>query len=356
MDASTVSTRALRRNFSAALDLVADIALHPSFPAEEIERQRAARLGQLVQQRENAGALAGAIVAAVLYGNRHPYGFTELGTEASVKALTRDAMVAFWKQHFVPGNAALVVAGDISMAELRTLADKAFGGWQRGQAPPSTPGSPAGAAARLIIVDRPGAPQTQLRVAGLGMARSSPDYQTAQVMNAALGGLFSSRINMNLRERHGYTYGAYSQFTARRHAGPFVIGGGVRTDVTAPAVTEIFNEVRGMLDMPLPQPELQKAKDALSRSLPGAFETTAEVVGSYSNVYIYDLGLDYYSRYADQVNAVSADHALTVAKKYLDPGMLRVVAIGDRARIEPELRKLNLGPIEIRDGDGRLTN
>jgi zinc protease len=132
-----------------------------------------------------------------------------------------------------------------------------------------------------------------------------------------------------------------------------VVGAGVRTDVTAPAVTEIFKEIRGVLDQPLPQDELQKSKDALARSLPGAFETSAEVVGSYSTVYIYDLGLDYYARYAGQVNAVSAEQALGSARKYLELDRLKIVAIGDRAKIEPELRKLNLGPVEIRDGDGR---
>ena len=137
-----MTARSLKKNFAATLDLAADIALHPSFPVAEIERQRAGRLGQLVQQRENAQVLAGRIVNTELYGDRHPYGYTELGTEASVKGMSRDAMMAFWKQNFVPNNAALVVAGDITMAELRPLAEKVFGSWQRG-----TPARPSLASA-----------------------------------------------------------------------------------------------------------------------------------------------------------------------------------------------------------------
>jgi zinc protease len=353
MDASNVNTRALKQHFPAALDLLADVVQRPSFPAEEIERQRASRLAQLAQQRENPAQLAAKALANVLYGDRHPYGFTELGTEASVKSMSRDAMVAFWKQNFVPNNAALVVAGDISMAELQALAEKAFGQWQRGTPAQPALGSPATTEARVVIVDRPGAPQTQVRVTSIGVPRSSPDFRAIQVMNTALGGLFSSRINMNLREEHGYTYGANSQFQFRRGAGPFVIGSAVRTDVTAPAVTEIFKEVRAMTAEPMTAEELKKAKDALANSLPGAFETNANVAASYANVYIYDLGLDYYTHYAREVNAIGADQALAAAKRYLVPDRMIVVAVGDRKTIEPELRKLDLGRVEVRDPDGK---
>ena len=353
MDASTVSTRALAKNFGAALDLVADVALHPAFPADEIDRQRTNRLGQLVQQRENANALAAKLVATVLYGDAHPYGYTELGTEASVKGMTREAMMAFWKQNFVPNNAALVVAGNITMAELRARADTSFGRWERGTPVRPALSTPTTAPARVVIVDRPGAPQTQVRVVSIGAARSSPDFRPLQVMNTALGGLFSSRINMNLREAHGYTYGASSGFTFRKAPGPFQVAGGIRTDVTAPAVTEIFKEIRGMIDAPMGVDELMRAKDALANSLPGAFETSPDAAASFSNVYIYDLGLDYYSRYAESVNAITSEQAQGVAKKYLVPDQLIVIAVGDRAKIEPELRKLNLGAIEIRDPEGK---
>jgi zinc protease len=246
MDSSTVTTRALTSNFEAALIVAADVILRPSFPEAEVERQRQARLGQLAQQRDNVNALTNRVVSAVLYGDRHPYGFSDLGTEASLTAIRREEMVAFWRENYVPNNAALVVSGDISMAELRAVAERAFGGWMRG-----TPASPKLTAAttprsRVVIVNRPGAPQTQLSVVTLGAPRSSPDFRPMQVMNMALGGNFSSRINMNLREANGYAYGAYSQFIFRKQGGWFQAGGAVRTDATGAAAREVLKEIRGM--------------------------------------------------------------------------------------------------------------
>ena len=354
MDATTVSGRSLAKNFPATLNLMADVVLRPSFPAEEIDRQRASRLGQLVQQRDNPAQVASQVTAAALYGSRHPYGFTEIGTEASVKAISRDDMVAFWKQNFVPNNAALVVSGDISMDELRSLAEKAFGGWQQGTAVRPALGTVATTQAKVVLVDKPGSEQTQVRVATIGAPRSSPDFRPMQVMNMTLGGMFSSRINMNLREERGYTYGANSQFTFRRGAGPFQVASGVRTDVTGPALSEIFKEIRGMAASPMTGDELGSAKTSMVNSLPGAFETTLDAVGNFSNVYLYDLGLDYYAKYADAVNAVTAEQALAMAKKYLGTDRLVVIAVGDRTAIEPQLRKLNLGKIEVRDAEGRV--
>jgi zinc protease len=353
MDATTISARSLSKNFAATLDLVADVALRPAFPAEEIERQRASRLAQLVQQRDNPGQVATQVASVALYGSRHPYGYTELGTEASVKGMSREDMADFWARNFVPNNAALVVAGDISMAELRSLADKAFASWQRGAPVRPALRDPETTTARVVIVDKPGSPQTELRVAWIGPARSTPDFLPLQVMNNELGGLFSSRINMNLREQHGYSYGARSFFAFRRNGGPFTIGAGVRTDATAPAVSEIFKEVAGIVAEPVTAEQLRKAKDALANSIPAAFETNQNAVNSFSNIFVYDLGLDYYTRYAQRVNAVTAAQALDVAKKYILPGRLVVVAVGDRSAIEPELRKLNLGQVEVRDAEGR---
>jgi zinc protease len=353
MDSTTISARSLTKSFPTTLDLVADVVMRPSFPGEEIDRQRASRLAELVQQRENPSALASRIMAAALYGPSHPYGYTEIGTEASVKAMTRDDMAAFWKRNFMPNNAALVVAGNISMAELRPLAEKAFASWPRGTPARPSLGNAGTTSARVIVVDKPGAPQTEVRVATVGLPRSTPDYHAVQVMNAALGGLFSSRINMNLREEHGYTYGAGSQFVFRKGPGPFLTGGGVRTDVTAPAVSEIFKEIRGMSEKPMSGEELEKSKDSLARSLPGTFERSDSAAGSFSNVFVYDLGLDYFATYADRVNAVTSEQTLAAAKKYLVPEKMIVIAVGDRAKVEGELKKLGLGTIEIRDAEGK---
>ena len=356
MDAMTVSARSLAKNFPATLDLVADVTLRPAFPADEIERQRAQRLGQLVQQRDNPAALVGQIAMQAVYGGAHPYGYSEIGTEASVKATSRADMQAFWKERFVPNNAALVVAGDITMPELRALAEKAFAAWPRGAPTRPQLGAPATTAARVVIVDKPDSPQTQLRVAAVGAERSSPDFRPLQVMNTVLGGSFSSRINMNLREANGYTYGAQSQFTFRRTPGPFQVAAGIRTDVTAPAVGEVFKEVLRMAQRPMTADELQRAKDSMAYSLPGAFESSANAVNNFSNVFTYDLGLDYYSKYAAQVNAVTIEQTAAVARKYLVPDKMVVIAVGDRSKIEMPLRELGLGPVEVWDADGKKVN
>jgi len=354
LDSSGVSVRSLKKNFEGALALLADVVLHPSFPPQEIDRQRASRLAELVQRREDPAIVVRQVMWAALYGRRHPYGYPEIGTEPAVRATTQDDMAAFWKQNFVPNNAALVVAGNIGLEELKKLVEKELGSWQRGT--PSQPqlGAPATAAAKVIIVDKPGAPQTQVRVAAIGAARSTPDYAALEVMNATLGGLFSSRINLNLRETHGYTYGAVSRFIFRRFPGPFFAGGGVRADVTAPAVTEILKELRRMTEAPPTPEELILAKDSQIRSLPGDFETSAAAATDFSNAFVYNLGLDYYAQLPARLAAITSDAALAVAKKYLQTDKMIIIAVGDRAKIEAELAKLNFGLIEHRDSDGNL--
>jgi zinc protease len=354
-DASQVSGTSLRRTFPDLLTIMADVVRNPTFPVEEIERQRASRLASLVQQRENPGTVATTTMFAALYGPSHPYGFPEIGNEASNKSMTQDDMRQFWTSNFVPNNAALIVSGQITVDELKPLVERALGDWARGTAAPPFQGQPATTGARLVLVDKGAAPQTQLRVASIGLPRSTPDYESVVVMNEALGGLFSSRINLNLREQHGYTYGASSQFVFRRSPGPFLIASGVRTDATGPAVNEILKEVRRMRETDLSPEELTLAKDSLIRSLPSQFETSSRVTNSTSNIFVYDLGLDYYARLPDRYAAVSVESVRGVAQKYLVPENLIVVAVGDQARIRGELQKLGLGNIEVRGPDGALT-
>jgi zinc protease len=354
MDSTQTRGTSLRRNFEGLLGLIADVNRHPAFPAQEIERQRASRIGSLAQQRESPGAVANVAMFAALYGPSHPYGYAELGTEASNKAMTKDDLQAFWSQNFVPNNAALIVSGQITEAELRPLVEKAFGDWARGN--PSSPalGNPSTTDARLVIVDKPGSAQTELRVSMIGAPRSTPDYEALRVMNEELGGLFSSRINLNLREEHGYTYGASSQFVFRRSAGPFLVGTGVRTDVTAPAVTEILKEIRRMRATPMTNEELTMAKDSLTRSMPSDFQTSDDVTATTAAIYVYDLGLDYFSKYRSRLNAVTTEQTKAAAEKYLVPDKLVVVAVGDRSKIGGALQALKLGSLEVRNTDASL--
>jgi zinc protease len=356
MDSTTVVVRSLKKTFRQALALAADVALNPSFPPEEIERQRKSRLAALVQERDNPAAVAQRVMNAALYGAKHPYGYTETGTEGSNTAITREQMLSFWKQNFVANNAALVVAGDVTESEIKALAQEVFGGWPQGTAAAGTMPTPEPTRGRLVIVDKPGAPQTELRVAKVGVARDTPDYFPLQVMNTTLGGQFSSRLNMNLREDKGYTYGSYSGFAFRRSAGPFLAVAGVRGDATAPSVAEIIKEIRRMAEAPPSPEELTLAKDSLIRSLPGDFESTATIAANLQALYVYDLGLDYFAKYPERVAAVDAASAQRVARTHLVPERLIVIAVGDRAKIQPELEKpeLQLGKAEIRQPDGSL--
>jgi len=353
-DASSVSVRTLKKNADAALDLVADVALQPAFAAKELERVRNTRLTQILQQRDNPNVLASKVFNSEVYGTAHPYGYTELGTEESIKGITRDDMLKFWQSGYVPENAALVVAGDLTENELRPLAEKHFGKWTGKAAPVARPEVQATAARRVVIVDKPGAPQTALRIGMVGVARDNPDYVPIEVMNTGLGGLFSSRINLNLREKNGYSYGAGSVFQFRRGPGPFFAATSVRTDVTAPAVREIFNEFERIRAAEVSGEELKLAKDSFARSLPGLFETTGQAAASIGQLFIYNLPLDYYRTLPGKIDAVTIADVRRVAEKYLLPGSMVIVAVGDRSKIEPELLKLNFGKVEARGLDGKM--
>ena len=354
MDQIRVSATSLAREFPSALQLLADVAIRPTFPPEEVERQRTSRLATLVSQNSNPSQIASRVMAAALFGPAHPYGYIDLGTEASNKAMTRDAMLDFWQRQIVPGNAALVVVGAVSRREVEALTTKAFADWNGKAAPSASMPAPGGTGAKLILVDMPGAAQTEVRVASIGAARTTPDFEAIEVVNMILGGLFTSRINLNLREDKGYTYGAFSAFSMRREPGPFFVGAGVRVDATAPAVTEIFNEVRKMKDVQVSADELSLGKDSLVRSMPGRFETSAQAADSFSTVFVYALGLDYYSKYIERLGSIDGPAAHAAARKYLVPERLLVVAVGDRQKIEADLKKLNLGTIEYRDVEGRV--
>ncbi|MCC2956861.1 insulinase family protein [Massilia sp. IC2-477] len=353
-DASTVALLSLRSTFAPALDILADVVLRPAFPTAEVERQRADRVGDLIQQRDDPEAVAAVAALGALYGSGHPKGYGQLGTEPAIRAVTRDDLVAFWRRHYVPENAALVVSGDIGRAELKALVEARFAAWPRGEAPAGGSADPAGTRARLVLVDQPGAAQTALRVGSIGVARDTDDFAALQVMNGALGGMFSSRLNNNLRETKGYTYGISSHFRYDRTPGPFVIAGSVQVESTGDSVREIFKEVNAMRNAPLSSAELTAARDAQVLSLPGAFETNADIGASLAEIFVYGLPLDYYARLPGQLSAVTAGQVQAAARKHLVPEKMVVVAVGDRKRILPQLQPLGLGSVEVRDSDGQL--
>ena len=243
------------------------MALSPSFPQNEVDRVRTERLTALLQDRDDPTRTAYKIMWRDLYSPSHPYGHMVIGKEAAVKAASREDLRKLYETYFRPDNAALILAGDLSEAEARRLAIAAFGGWRKGTGPVPAQDAPiAGATEKLLIADKPGTPQTTVLVAQVGVARSDPDHEKLTVMNQVLGGLFSSRLNMNLREQHGYTYGAYASLPENRLPGPYVLGADVRTDATAASVKEMMKEVSGMLSAPVTSDELRLAKESARRT------------------------------------------------------------------------------------------
>jgi zinc protease len=350
-DYSSVTLHSLKNTADDAFGIMADVVQNPAFAAEEIERVRASRKTQLLQQNDSPEALARRALLEALYGKSHPYGYIELGTAQSNAGITRDEVLGFWQQGYAPGNAALVVAGDVTEAELRDLATRHFGKWSGVGSPAPVPAVPQKVSARTVVIDHGAAPQSALRIGSLGATRASPDYVPLIVMNGALGGLFSSRINLNLREKNGYTYGANSNFVFRRGVGPFGVASNVRTDVTAPAVKQIFIEIGRMREEPLSAEELALSRSAISLSLPGQFETNADVAASGSSLFVYGLPLDYFNSLPAKIDAVSVADVQRVARQYLHPEEMVTIAVGDKSKIEPTLRELNQSPVEIRAAD-----
>jgi zinc protease len=251
----------------------------------------------------------------------------------------------------------LALAGDVTRAEAEKLARASFDGWTgHAAAAPSIPQAPAAQPTHVVIVDKPGAPQTALFAFGLGVPASSPDAHILEVMNDTLGGSFASRINMNLREVHGYTYGAQSLFREYSDGGEFLAVGLVRTDVTAAAAKELMAEIRNFPAKPSTEQELAEAKEASIRSLPGNFETQAGIADAAADLFVYNRPLDYYVKLPAKYEAVSQADIARVAREYLHPDGLVIVTAGDRSKIEPGLKDAGLGPVEVRDISGKLAD
>ena len=344
----------LKASAKEGFGLLADVALNPAFAAPEIERQKAQRLAALAQAREQAPLLANAIGNRVTYGEGHPLAANALGTEASIKAVDAGALRAFWQAHYRPERAALVVAGDLTEAELRALIEPLFGAWKGEGTAPTVAPLPAAKpiAARTVVVDKPGAPQTALAVVAPGPFAAAPDAAATKVMNAALGGLFTSRINNQLREVKGYTYGIYSGYTMGRERGQFGIRGSVRTDVTGAALVDMWKEIEGMRTKPMGAAELSRVRNAQLLSLPGLFDTNLAVVAGYAGNWASGQPLNAITDLPKKYGAVTAATALQAAKAHLDPASLIVVAVGDKAKIVPQLEATGR-KVEILNAEGK---
>ncbi|HEY6784611.1 MAG TPA: pitrilysin family protein [Gemmatimonadales bacterium] len=349
-DNAVITLHVPKRQLGPALDLLADIVLRPTFADSEVARQRSLRRSQILQQRDNPVAMAGVAFPAIVFGAAHPYGRPLAGTDSSVERLTRDRVAAFYSAYYRPENAKVLVVGDITPEEARTMLAARFGAWAGAPvaAPPAAT-APAAGPRTIYVIDKPGAAQSVIRIGQAGVARSTPDYFVLQVLNTILGGSFTSRLNQNLRETHGYTYGASSGFAMRRLAGPFQAAASVVTAKTDSALIEFLKELRRIRDVPVPAEELEKAKHYIILGLPGDFETTAGTASRFRDLLAYDVPLSTYQDYVNRIRAVTAADVQGAARQYLDPEHFAIVVVGDRVVIEAGLRALNEGPIAYRD-------
>ena len=348
-DASGVRLNVPRARLEDALPVMADVALRPAFPQQELERLRQERLTALLQARDDPASIGPLAFSRVLYGPQHRYGTSALGTEATLKAFTTEDLRAFHATFYVPSNATLVVAGDVTADAVIPLLEKHFGSWRQAGPPARRAPVPAAAqpeGAQIYIVDVPRAEQSVIRIGWVGVSRSTPDYFALQVLNTVLGGSFTSRLNQNLRERNGYTYGASSGFDMRLSAGPFSARANVQTDKTADALREFFNELRAIAK-PIPPEELDKAKSFVALGFPSAFETIGDLSSQLEDLIVYDLPDAYYENYVDNIRSVTAEEVRKAAATYIQPDRFAIVVVGDRAAIEPGIRALDLAPVRV---------
>lgn len=352
-DDTAVGLHVLSPRLEPALELLIDVALHPAFAEGEIERKRGERLATIVQEQDEPRVLASNAFARAVYGSAHPFGVPIGGTAASVRELDRDLLAGFHGARQRPGNAFLVVVGDVAADPLAHALERTLADWSDGDVPADAPpAAPAARPAAIRIVDRPGAPQSELRIGHAGAPRGTPDYFPLLVLNTILGGAFTSRLNSRLREEKGFTYGAGSAFALRRHGGPFVTSSAVYTGATAEAVGIVLHELRRIREDPVTAVELERAKSYLALGLPRRFETTGDIVRLVAEQELYGLGDDFYGAYVERVRAVSADAVLEAARRHLDPAHATVVVAGDRDAIAPALEKLGVGEVMTLPGDG----
>ena len=345
---------ALSSKLDPALDLLADMMLNPSFPADALERLRAQRLVQLTQAKDQPASIANNVFSKVVYGNDHPYG--RVVGETTVRAITRDDVVAFHQAYYRPGRAVITVVGDVDPAAVRASFERAFAQWSTGGDRPSFayPTTPAARATTIYLVDKPKAAQSIVAIGIPGPSRDTPDYYAISVMNNILGELFQSRLNHLIREVKGYSYGVSSSFAYGKGPGRFRAGGAINTTKTDSALIDFMSELLGVQGgKPFTEDEVKQGKESLIQSLPSLFGSVNATAGAISTVYLEGLTETYYQEYAAKINAVTSDDLVRVAKKYIDLGNINIVIVGDRATIDEPLRKTGIAPIVYLDIEGR---
>ena len=342
---TSLSLRVPSARFNDAAALVADVLLRPHFDADELERLRLDRLTTLIRNHDDPQTIAQTLFDRTLYGDDHPYGRSAIGAEDFLRDVSAEDVRAFYDRHFGPAVTTIVLAGDVSNDHLRGL-EELFGDWTNDVAPqPAAVDAPGRNGSQIYLVDVPGAAQSVIRMGYVALPRDTDEYDAINVMNTVLGGSFTSRINQNLREDKGYTYGARSSFDFRPWPGPFSTGASVFTDVTAPALQEFVNELRGIHE-PIPSEEIELAKNFLAMSYPQSFQSVSRIASQLTSLVVDGMPDDYLNTYTSRILSVAPESA-QAATAHIDPDNLTIVVVGDRSVIEESIRELNLAPVEV---------
>jgi zinc protease len=355
-DVAAVSMTTLKDKLPEAFGLLGELLRAPGFSEREVERLKAERLAELLQLRAEPRGLAEELFARFLYESSSRYAQPDGGDESSVRNLTRADVTRFYQRRYSPAAMTLIVAGDVSANALERMANDAFGDWSGSLTAPASSSDDAARKSRAVhIVNKPDAPQSELRLGHVGLPRHHPDYFPAVIMNAVLGGLFSSRINLNLREVHGYTYGASSYFDWRRQRGPWVVATAVASEVTQAAATEVIKEIDRFRAEAISDDELTLATSYLDGVFPIRFETTSAIVSALTTLAVYDLPDDWYDEYRTRVRAVTSGDVLTAAERHLHPEMLQMVVVGNASSVREGMQAMKFGPVQVYDVEGRLS-
>ena len=357
-DSTAVTLQTLTRHLDASLALLGEVLATPTFDAKELERVRAERITALVEQRDAATGVAAEVFGRVLFGERR-YGRPVLGTEASLKRFSRDDVMRWQRERLRPSAATVIVVGDVDAKTIAATLDRALAEWKEPTAPPNVATAATAAplpAPRHVLVDKPGSPQSEVRLGMPGAPRLSPDWYALTVMNEILGGgEFANRLNMSLREEHAFAYGAGSTFAFRRDGGPFVAWSAVRSDATAESLGVFLSELMRIRAVPVQPDELRFAKDALVRGMARHFATLGDLATVLADQVVYGLPDDFLPTFAKKIEAITAAEVLRAAAAHLDPAKLSIVVVGDRALVGEAIDALPLGRFETVDAEARPT-
>ena len=347
-DSTTVSLSCMADRLDDALGILAEVLIEPGFPDDEVERIRGQRLAAIRQREMDPGGIATTASRRLTYGEGVPYGRPLGGTVESVGPFNAEAAAGFVEAQYRPKGSGFVVVGDVDAGHVRSLVEKHFGAWTGGaELQPEIDDEPRTRERGIVVIDRTDAVQSEIRIGHVGQARSTPHYFPLRVLNTILGGAFTSRLNLNLREENGFTYGVRSHFHVRRGAGPWCVSAAVGTDVTADAVREAVTEITTLVVEGPTEEEIDAAQDYLAGVFPLQLETTGQIAARIAELLTYDLPDDYYGDYRDRIRNVTLEEAREAARRCIRPDEMIVVVGGDAGEIQTPLEKLGWGPVTV---------